>query len=234
MARAARPRAWDALARFWQSDESLTVLLGLLIFAAFFLPSLAPHDDPRGPLTAALFSAVLLAGVATVLGQQRWAKLAVVALVLVALPIRWAASVEPRGRLAVWSAATETFALALLAIVVLTMVLRPGTITRRRIEGAVAAYLLLGLAWAGAYEWVALRAPSAFAGAIAAGSAPWTYFSFVTLSTMGYGDITPVAPVARSLATAEAITGQLYLAILISRLVALELESRRSSMETPR
>lgn len=222
-----RPRAWEALARFWQRDESLTVLLGLLILVAFVLPPLTARDDPRGPLAALLFSAVLIAGVATVMRQQRWAKRAAIALCLVALPVRWAASVEPHGPLATWSAGAETFALAVLSMVVLTMVLRPGTISRRRLEGAVAAYLLLGLSWAAAYEWVALRDPAAFAGAVATGTAPWTYFSFVTLSTMGYGDITPVAPVARALATSEAISGQLFLAILISRLVALELAARR-------
>lgn len=222
-----RSRAWGALARFWERDESLTLLLGLLVLLAFVLPALAPRDDPRGPLTAALFSCVLVAGVATVLRQQRWMKHTVVILCLVALPVRWAASVEPRGRLAAWSTATETFALAILSMLVLAMVLRPGTVTRRRLEGAIAAYLLLGLSWAGAYEWVALRDPAAFAGAISTGTSPWTYYSLVTLSTMGYGDITPVAPIARSLAVAEALTGQLYLAILISRLVALELQSRK-------
>jgi voltage-gated potassium channel Kch len=53
------------------------------------------------------------------------------------------------------------------------------------------------------------------------------YYSFVTLTTVGYGDITPVHPVARSLAIAEALVGQLYPAILIARLVAMEIESRR-------
>ena len=128
-------------------------------------------------------------------------------------------------------AATETFALAILSLVVLAMVLRPGTVSRRRLEGAVAAYLLLGLAWAAAYEWVAPLDPAAFSGAASGGSQSWSYYSFVTLSTMGYGDILPVAPVARSLAVAEAITGQLYLAILISRLVALELQARHGSQE---
>ena len=121
----------------------------------------------------------------------------------------------------------------MLAIVVLAMVLRPGNVTRRRIEGAVAAYLLLGLAWAGAYEWVALRDPAAFSGAVGTAGDPWIYYSLVTLTTMGYGDITPVSPVARSLATSEAFTGQLYLAILISRLVALELAARRNASGDP-
>ena len=54
------------------------------------------------------------------------------------------------------------------------------------------------------------------------GVSDWVYFSFVTLSTVGYGDITPVHPIARTLAMAEALAGQLYLAVLIARLVAME------------
>ena len=220
-------RAWNALVRFWQTDKSLSVLLGLLIVFAFVLPALAPQDGTSGTLTVALFSLVLVAGTATVMGQNRWWVGAVATLCLVALPLRFLAWNQGGGTLAIWSAAAETFALALLASVVLTKVLLPGTVTRHRIEGAVAAYLLLGLAWAGAYEWVALRDSTAFAGATAGAGKQWIYYSFVTLTTMGYGDILPVQPVARSLATAEALTGQLYLAILISRLVALELQSRK-------
>ena len=54
-----------------------------------------------------------------------------------------------------------------------------------------------------------------------------TYYSFVTLTTMGYGDIMPVHPLARALAVLEALTGQLYLTILLARLVSLELRSRQ-------
>jgi hypothetical protein len=87
----------------------------------------------------------------------------------------------------------------------------------------VAAYLLLGLAWALAYDIVALVAPGAFSApsAVEARKGRFIYFSFVTLSTLGYGDMTPVHPVARSLAAAEALTGQLYPAILLGRLVSL-------------
>ena len=58
------------------------------------------------------------------------------------------------------------------------------------------------------------------------GSADWVYFSFVTLTTVGYGDITPVARAARSLAMLEALVGQLYPAIIIARLVSLQSENR--------
>jgi len=51
--------------------------------------------------------------------------------------------------------------------------------------------------------------------------AEWMYFSFVTLTTLGYGEITPLSTPARSLAIGEALTGQLYLAVLLARLVAM-------------
>ena len=75
---------------------------------------------------------------------------------------------------------------------------------------------------------MALWHPGAFAIAFAGRSSnQWTYYSFVTLTTMGYGDIMPVHPLARALAVLEALTGQLYLAILLARLVSLEIQSRR-------
>jgi voltage-gated potassium channel Kch len=107
-------------------------------------------------------------------------------------------------------------------------VLRSGPVTRRRIEGAIAAYVLLGVTWAQAYEMVALAHAGAFAGRVddTGGFTGWLYYSFVTLTTVGYGDIVPVHPIARSLAVLEALTGQLYPAILLARLVSLEVTSR--------
>jgi hypothetical protein len=217
---------WGAFQRFWQRDESLGLLLFLLIVFAFVLPPLAPRDGPRGPVAATFFTLMLVAGVATVIRQSRWVVIVVAVLSLLSLPLRWAASLD-EGRFAIWSASTDTFALVILAMVVLGMVLRPGAVTRHRIGGAVAAYLLFGLAWAAAYEWAWLHDPAAFSGASAESSQQWIYYSFVTISSTGYGDVLPAQPVTRSLAIAEAITGQLYIAIMISRLVALELQSRR-------
>lgn len=110
-----------------------------------------------------------------------------------------------------------------ITFVVLTQSFRGGPVNLYRIQGAVAAYLLLGLAWAQAYELVALLAPGAFAGAVfpETEGSHFVYFSFVTLTTVGQGDVTPVHPVARSLAVAEALTGQLHPAILLARLVSL-------------
>jgi len=87
--------------------------------------------------------------------------------------------------------------------------------------------LLLGLIWASAYELLHLIHPDAFSGAVgnAPGALTWIYYSFVTLTTMGYGDITPVHPIARSLAISEALAGQLYIAVTLARLMALHVSS---------
>ena len=92
---------------------------------------------------------------------------------------------------------------------------------------SVATYLLLGLLWTLAYWLVSELIPGAFSFNTSSGSDSSLngfngfYFSFVTLSTVGYGDITPVAKVARLLAILESTTGLLYVAVLIARLVAI-------------
>jgi hypothetical protein len=95
-------------------------------------------------------------------------------------------------------------------------------------------YLLLGLVWGMAYSVVDVLDPSALIWTVAAreprpmlqvghGGGAVLYFSFATLTTLGYGDIVPASPVSRMLASMEAITGQLYLAVLVARLVGLHI-----------
>jgi hypothetical protein len=96
-------------------------------------------------------------------------------------------------------------------------------VTIELIMAAASAYILLGLLWAYAYFLLEIFHPNSFKGSENLGDDIWNfyYFSFVTLTTMGYGDILAITKSARALAILEAITGQLYLAIMISRLVGL-------------
>lgn len=96
-------------------------------------------------------------------------------------------------------------------------------VTADLIMGAACGYLLLGLVWAYGYNFLALIQPNAFDGAENPHQQiwPYIYYSFVTLTTLGYGDITAATDQARALSILEAIFGQLYLAILIARLVGL-------------
>ena len=92
---------------------------------------------------------------------------------------------------------------------------------------SIAAYLMLGLTWTVAYWLVDQLTPGgAFSfnterGGHSMNGFTGFYFSFITLSTVGYGDITPVSQAARWLAAMEAMTGSLYVAVLIARLVSL-------------
>jgi hypothetical protein len=223
------------IARLRDPDESLPILLALVVASQLVLPAMAGDGRLDGVVRDALATVVLLSGLAAVWGERRWVVRTLVGLVAVGLPVRWAARLDLVRDVEPVRSATTLVALAVLTALVLSKVVRPGMVTRHRIQGAIAAYLLLGLTWASAYEWIAAVDPAAFAGAMTAApsGALWDYYSLVTLTTMGYGDVTPVSPAARSLAVAEALTGQLYLAILVARLVALELQAREGDPATP-
>ena len=222
MTREARP----SLSRFWADDRGLSIFLAALV-AIIIVPAIVPVGLPGRILGDAIVSLMLVSGAATV-GERPRTVLIVSGIAVTALLVRWAGWLFPAAGLAVWREISTLASLVSLCWVVLALVLRRGSITTRRIEGAIVVYLLLGFSWAQAYELVALWHAGAFAGAVGGwGSLPFLYYSFVTLTTMGYGDIMPVHPLARALAVLEALTGQLYLAILLARLVSLELRSRR-------
>lgn len=107
-------------------------------------------------------------------------------------------------------------------------VLSSSPVTGNKIAGAISAYLLMGVVWAVIYSLFHLLQPGSFA--IPEALQPqrfqglWSiYFSFTTLTTLGYGDITPRLPAVRSYAVMEAVCGQIFLAVLIARLVALQI-----------
>jgi len=118
-----------------------------------------------------------------------------------------------------------------LIIVVGRTVFATGRVNYHRIVGAILVYLSVATTFAALFTFVGLLIPKAFSGMSFEDSPALAgnviYFSFVTLTSTGYGDIFPVHPVARSLCNLETILGQLYPATLLARLVSLEVESRR-------
>lgn len=105
-----------------------------------------------------------------------------------------------------------------------------GHITVNRVQGAVIVYLLSGFAFALIYHSIyIIGGPSAFKGLVSSQRTEFMYFSLTTLTTLGYGDLTPVNVYARSLTGLEALIGQLYPAILIARLVSMELTTKQES-----
>jgi hypothetical protein len=167
-----------------------------------------------------------VSGVAATL-RKRTVNVVVGGPVAVALALRWANHVHPSLGLACADAAASLVCALLFVAVILVQVYCPGPINLHRIQGAIAVYLLLASAWSLAYQLVALSNPAAFVYPAAADPhhlhTRLLYFSVATLTTVGYGDITPLSPTARSLAALEALVGQLFPAILLARLVALEI-----------
>src|SRR5213082_3866191 len=115
-----------------------------------------------------------------------------------------------------WDTALKISGLAILVVMTLRQTFRPGPVSVYRIMGGVAAYLLIGLTWAFGYKLLMQERPdaihfeSSLAGIPTGEPSRLIYFSFSTLTSVGYGDVHPVHRIARSLATAEALIGQLY------------------------
>ena len=223
-------RIGEGLLRFWAADRGLSLFLFLLIAVVFVLPVFS-RLGPLGSLTGDIVLSALLVAGALTLPERRWMRWAVPPFAVIALLIRWVSVAMDSAYLVAWRELSTLVTLILFAAVVAGQVYRSGPVTYHRILGAVAVYLLLGLIWANAYGLLQQLRPDAFAGTLneAFISQTWIYYSFVTLTTVGYGDITPVHPVARSLAIGEALTGQLYLAITLARLVSLHVSTRAKS-----
>jgi hypothetical protein len=108
--------------------------------------------------------------------------------------------------------------------------LAPGLVDLNRIAGSVCTYLIAGFIWTYLYIFQNLMVPASFRGMTAEALheklPELAYHSFVTLTTLGYGDITPVTPFARALVNLEAIFGQFYIAILVAALVGVHIANR--------
>lgn len=121
---------------------------------------------------------------------------------------------------------------------ILTGVFRAERVTGQMVAGAVVVYLMMALVWANFYTILEIAAPGslnlhAHQAAIDAGtwsrSSMMIYYSIVTITTLGYGDIRPATEVAAALSSTEALVGQLFLTVMIARLVGLHISQGRRS-----
>jgi len=223
-----------AFSQVWWEQKGLTAMLVFLVIAIFIALPLETLQIVSPTLVGAVMTLLLVSGVIAMAG--RGLTTVIVGLIAVAsLAARWITVFHPGRTVGIWDLSLAILAIGLFTGFVLQQIFRAGPITADRIRGSVLAYLLLGILWCLAYQLVNVLVPDAFRfpdsqipvyGRL---NHHLVYFSFITLTTVGYGDITPVYPVARTLATAEGLIGQLYPAILIARLVSLELSQRQSS-----
>jgi hypothetical protein len=192
------------------------------------MPAIGFAENHERWYGSAVISILIIAGVAA--ARRRRALFVCSATIgAVAIVIRWIALWNPSPS---WSTradvATLVSILVISSILLLRIFRRRGAITSVTIQAAISVYLLFGIAWAYVYLFVMQIDPHSFRsidGVFAASPTEWLYYSYVTLTTLGYGEITPVSQIARTLSVGEALTGQLYLAVLIARLIGLEILS---------
>ena len=204
------------------STVELLIALALLFVSFPFVEEIKGGDI----IVSILLSLVLISAVLAVSNRR---STLVVAVLLAAPAIigRWIDHFRPH---LVPPAVFLIAGLVLVAFVVMNLlrfVLRAPSVSIEVLCASISAYLMLGLMWTMAYWLVDQLTPGgAFSfntngGPRSMNGFTGFYFSFITLSTVGYGDITPVSKIARWLAAMEAMTGLLYVAVLIARLVAL-------------
>ena len=214
----------EAVPQRWR-EGSLTALLAVQVVTVFGLVPGAASGLPLPPgLAAALLLVVM--SLTTVLAHGRWAPALGVSMLLLggatAMLQGWIGGRQ--ARVAGEVAGLLTF--LLLGAVVLGAVFGPGRFTGHRIRGAVVLYLNLGLLFAFLHRILAEVLCHAYdhlppQDQVAAFRAASDYLSFSTLTSVGYGDIVPVQPLARALCTLEAALGQLVPTVLIARVVTL-------------
>jgi Ion channel len=218
------------MSEFWSGDIGLTLVsisLGILIFVIFPLR----QAGLAGRFFIDFVMVTLMISGALVMNQSRIITGLTIGIVFLSVTVLWASRFFPHPLLRQCSSALSIITQLLYVRIVLLVMFRQGPVSWSRIQGGICAYLLIGTAWASAFDLVEQVRPGAFhfvsdpvnADQLAS---KLIYFSFATLTTVGFGDVLPVHPYARSLAIAEAIVGQLFPAILIGALVAMAMQAR--------
>lgn len=216
---------------FWATDAGLT---GILVFLLLYFMALYPlaHLPFAKFLTLLFFSLLLISGVILVF-HRPLGRLVAGGLVLITLGLVWTNFFIHSAALEIWDNLAALLALGFLTMMLLSQVFQKGDITYHHICGSIAAYFLLAWIWAGIYSLLLQVEPGAIQlpPAAAAGTreelqAHLLYFSVITLTTLGYGDIIPISPTARLWVMLEALVGQLYPAITLAWLVSMEIVSR--------
>ena len=214
-------------------EPGLTALLVIQVSLIFVVMPLSSMGVLPRPVVPVMF--VLLVIAVLVVTSRSYVVSALVVVAVVLTPFgAFVRADHPSLFTELLSAGGRLLGLAALSWVIVGAVFAAGRVSVHRIQGAVILYLNFALFFFVLYRLLETLTSHDFTGLPPPGTENGTgsallYFSFTTLTTAGYGDITPVHPLARNLANLESVVGQLYPATLLARLVSLELEHRRQS-----
>jgi len=204
------------------------ILLILLLLIFVVSPFIVPYY--YGPTILNIIAAAVLLSATYAVSRRRSFLIFGITFSIFSIVVTFWLAASPEHWLIIVSHSGLVVLIAFFASAILSYVLGSDKVTWDKIYGAICAYLLLGYAWTFAYSVVTEIQPASFVSMTSPMPADVVgrvmhlrYFSFVTLATIGYGDIVPQTPAARTLALLEAIVGQFYLVALVGRLVGLHI-----------
>jgi hypothetical protein len=208
----------------------------LLLFPLFqaLFPSVGSYA--LRSLAGILFICILLSALLAA-SQTRTTLIISLCLLLTGIALDGICSFSGASVLASIGNAVDAVFLVWCVVLIVSWVFTVKRVTFDTIAASLSAYLMIGLAWGSLYAVIERLHPGSFINASVAnvlsaarqGELPAVYFSMVTLSTLGYGDIVPATDSVRMLVVAEALLGQIYLAVLVARLVGMHLSGALSA-----
>ena len=217
----------------------------MALLAMLVLSPVVPILPSSSLLGGLIFSLVLLFATSAIAGSRSMLAVGVV-LVVPALTLNWISLHFTETWFIILTHVVIIVFMSWIGLSILSSILRGRRVTSDTINGSLCVYLLMGVTGAFVYSLLERVSPGAIvpiddeshysAYHHGPGYAQMLYFSFVTLTTLGYGDLMPTLPLARSIAALHAVLGQFYLTVLVARLVglhiALSVEGRREQPST--
>ena len=195
-----------------------TTLLAMIMLAPFI------EDTQAGVLTRNVINVFVVLSAVAAVGRSLVSFLTVLLLALPALVLRWRSVSSENPAFVDLALGFDVAVYATAIALLLRYVFDREVMTSDRLWGAASAYLMIGLLWSFLFAIVDRIQPGSFAvrgeiGMLALHDL--IYFSFSSLTTTGFGDIVPVGRIAKTAATLQVIIGQLFIAILIAKLVGV-------------
>lgn len=204
-----------------REKRSLLLLISIVLFFTL-APLLEDREIGRLLLIANLY--ITLVAATITLAEERALFRSAIPIAMTSMILLMTSHYYPSWTLLFANYLVLTAFLILVSASLFNYLGQEGQITRGRLLASASLYFLLGLTWFAMYHLINLVQPGSFAeyGVVLKGDIQWStglYFSLVTLTTLGYGDVVAVKPMARMAATLEAASGVLYIAITVARLV---------------
>ena len=212
----------DAIEKLSQSKQRFLILLCLILGLLVLVPILIRFVAAR--IFVDIFLTAIVISMVYTISQKKGHVFAGLSLAFVMLASLWLQYFYPNKSIEAIGMLAGVLFIAVIIANILDYILKSDEVNREIIYAAILLYLMAALLWAFAYTFLELVDPASFnidLGRPEGHLLVFQYYSLVTITTLGYGDITPVTEVAKAFSVLEAVVGQLYLVVAVAWLVGM-------------